>query len=111
MMRSILFGIAALALAVTTASAEDFKHSANYFMPHCRNLISATPPGSFLEGRCGGIIEGINYMDGSVCSPKEVTGEQLVRVVVAYIDARPARMHESFPHLVVEALRDAWPCK
>jgi hypothetical protein len=36
---------------------------------------------------------------------------QLVRVVVAYIDQRPARLHESFLNLALEALTDAWPCQ
>jgi hypothetical protein len=34
----------------------------------------------------------------------------MVRVVVAYIEARPARVHEDFRNLALEALREAWPC-
>ena len=41
----------------------------------------------------------------------EVTLGQMVRVIVAYIDARPARVHEDFRLLALEALVDAWPCK
>jgi Rap1a immunity proteins len=40
-----------------------------------------------------------------------VTVGQEIMVVVAYIDARPARMHENFGVLALEALRTAWPCK
>jgi hypothetical protein len=43
--------------------------------------------------------------------PDGVTTGQEVRVVIAYIDARPARMHEDFRSLALEALRAAWPCK
>jgi Rap1a immunity proteins len=50
-------------------------------------------------------------MDDSECRPAGVTIAQEVRVVVVYIDARPARMHEPFKMLVVEALRAAWPCR
>jgi hypothetical protein len=39
------------------------------------------------------------------------TLEQKIRVVVAYIEARPNRMHENFNFLAIEALRDAWPCR
>lgn len=47
-----------------------------------------------------------------VCIPAgEVTVNQQVRVVVAYIDARPNRLHEDFRILALEALKDAWPCK
>ncbi len=42
--------------------------------------------------------------------PATGTRGQLVRTVVAYIDARPARMHENFGVLSLEALRTAWPC-
>jgi hypothetical protein len=31
--------------------------------------------------------------------------------VVKYIDDRPARMHENFKVLAIEALRAAWPCE
>src|SRR5262245_43854225 len=43
--------------------------------------------------------------------PDGVTRGQLVRVVVADIEARHARMHESFRKLALEALRTAWPCR
>jgi hypothetical protein len=43
--------------------------------------------------------------------PDKVTINQASRVVIAYIEARPARMHEPFNELALEALRDAWPCK
>jgi hypothetical protein len=42
--------------------------------------------------------------------PDRVTVGQEVRVVVAYIEARPARMHENFVGLAYEAVRPAWPC-
>jgi Rap1a immunity proteins len=43
--------------------------------------------------------------------PNKVTLVQEVRVVIAYIEARPARMHEDFDSLTHEALQAAWPCK
>jgi hypothetical protein len=45
------------------------------------------------------------------CVPKEVTVGQQIRVITAYIDARPNRLHEDFRELAWEALKDAWPCK
>ena len=42
-------------------------------------------------------------------SPREVTDEQIVRVVVQYIDSQPARLHEDFVVLAIEALRKTWP--
>jgi hypothetical protein len=43
--------------------------------------------------------------------PYGPTIDQFVKVVVAYIEARPARMHEQFEGLTIEALRAAWPCR
>jgi hypothetical protein len=41
----------------------------------------------------------------------QTTVAQQVRIVAAYIDARPNRLHEDFRVLALEALKDAWPCK
>jgi hypothetical protein len=46
-----------------------------------------------------------------ICVPSEVTMGQVVRVVVQYTDNQPARHHELFGVLAVEALRKAWPCQ
>jgi hypothetical protein len=43
--------------------------------------------------------------------PEKLTLMQLVRGVIAYIEIRPARMHEPFAALALEALRSAWPCR
>ena len=59
-----------------------------------------------------GLIFGEIYRDPPrLCVPNLVTREQTVRVVIAYIDARPARMHEDIRGLALEALINAWPCK
>jgi Rap1a immunity proteins len=42
--------------------------------------------------------------------PQGVTLEQMTRVVVAYIDKRPERMHEYFTDLALQALQFVWPC-
>jgi Rap1a immunity proteins len=116
MTRSALLGAAALALTATMAgAAEKDMSSANFTMRGCRDFLRPALPTNAIEafdaGNCAGIVEGINFVDESTCMPKGVTAEQSVRVVVAYIDARPARMHESFKSLALEALRAAWPCR
>jgi hypothetical protein len=100
--------IAALMLSLQgVALAEQNPYSANYVMPGCRDYISLN---SFKQGWCGGLITGLAHMYRS-CMPPQLTQRQLARVIVQYIDARPARMHEDFRDLAVEALRAAWPCK
>jgi hypothetical protein len=60
-----------------------------------------------------GIVETLRFTGSmlELCIPNAVTNGQMVRVVVKYIEDRPARMHENFKALAVEALRAAWPCK
>ena len=52
----------------------------------------------------------LEYAHSSICSPRHWTIEQLVGVVVQYVDSRPARLHEDFTKLAIEALQATWPC-
>jgi len=69
-----------------------------------------------MEAWCVGVIDGISFVGSSLsppyasCLPKGVTNEQLKRVVVAYMNARPERLHYPFKVLVIEALATTWPC-
>ena len=137
MTKSGLLLATALALAITAASAADDPNSADYIMPYCRSSTKDQP--SFAQGFCRGVVKGIiftghqvkpvqeivhlktrtrisfeeGFLRSMLCidAPDEVMVNQAVGVVVAYIDARPARMHENFALLALEALREAWPCK
>ena len=92
--------------------------SANSFMPGCRSIIEKGPgrfavtnaQTAFDSGRCVGFVTGIAAIDPGSCAPT-VTLDQLLRVVVKYIDERPQLMHERFADLVQQALATAWPCK
>jgi hypothetical protein len=87
--------------------------SANYVMPGCRNYVSENPRNGdiFKTGLCWGLISGLTYMTDSACLPAAATQRQAVSVVVQYIDARPARTHEDFRKLALEAMQAAWPCQ
>ncbi len=120
---------AALALTVTAAEAAEMDmDSANYMMPGCRDFIarSSREDLRFLHGYCLGLVTGFIIMGGGVSKsaaaaadapglclkvPADVTLVKGIQVVIAYIDAHPARMNEGFHTLILEALRDAWPCK
>jgi hypothetical protein len=59
-----------------------------------------------------GTIVGLEYLrKGGHCTPEGVTQGQILQVVIQYIDAQPARMHEDFRKLALEAMNAAWPCK
>jgi Rap1a immunity proteins len=102
--------IAALMLSGGSAFAVDMA-SANYVMPGCRAFLNKTNTDVFLSGLCHGLIAGAQYRSQEICEPDGITHGQEVRVVVQYIDARPARMHEDFRKLALEAIRAAWPCQ
>jgi hypothetical protein len=68
----------------------------------------------FKEGECYGRISGVSDMAQLArwtCSPVGAKREQTLRIVVQYIDARPARMQERFTVLALEALKEVWPCR
>ena len=69
------------------------------------------------RGRMSGIVGTILYFSrdfsfsSAACPPANVTYNQTIQIVTAYINARPQRIQERFIDLATEALHDAWPCK
>jgi hypothetical protein len=104
-----------MALTATVAVAEPDMKSANFLLPYCKVGVGDTKTADvFMAGRCMGLIEGITFMAGATdfCPPtNEVTYNQSTLVVIAYIEARPQRMHEDFRLLAIEGLKNAWPCR
>ena len=111
-------GVAALCavsgLWPAAASAQVDPGSATWAMPGCRAHINPdprVPRPDYLIGLCFGTVSAIFDSDPEVCLPKGATVGQALRVVARYIDERPARQHENFTGLTIEALRTAWPCR
>jgi Rap1a immunity proteins len=103
--------VAALMSSGGSVFAEQDSKSANYVMPGCRSIVEDKNTEIYMRGYCLGLISGIYSMSQRICAPAEVTNSQLARVVVQYIDARPARMHENFGKFALEAMQAAWPCR
>ena len=61
---------------------------------------------------CLGIVVGLSFMGQpyGIRVPAGTSAQQTARIVVQYIDGQPARIHEDFNRLTVEALRANWPC-
>jgi hypothetical protein len=96
------------------ASAQTDTSSANYVMNGCRGFLSRDGRiDRLVQGLCLGRIQTIGEFGDffQVCMPDEAILGQAIRVVVAYIEQRSARMHEKFGLLAVEALQKAWPCR
>jgi Rap1a immunity proteins len=125
-MRSIIYA-AMLALATTTAGAAEVDyivgHSANNILPSCKIFIdggnsTATVDTASAYFYCYGVIDSLVLLspvlrDSGTCFklPDRVTIDQVAKIIVRYIEARPARADELFHYLALEALHDAWPCK
>jgi hypothetical protein len=109
---SLMLAAACIAMLPVTGHADDKNgNSANRVMQGCRDFIAKTSEGLFNQGLCVGAINAIGDFVSGQCIPQDVTVNQAVRVVVAYVDGQPARLHEDFNVLAVEAVRNAWPCR
>lgn len=102
-------------LAMGEGRAQVNAGSANWLMPGCQAALqNPIPPGEiFRAGICMGnasIMLDMAVLLG-FCAPSGAIVSQAIRITVQYIEARPARMHERFSHLALEALRSAWPCR
>jgi hypothetical protein len=106
-------GLAAvLVLTANLAGAQRVnKDPANHIMPGCRDFITTRKNDPFARGLCVGLVKGIFEYAPSICPPDGVKNDQIVRVVVSYIDNERARLEEDFNAVAVEAMRKAWPCQ
>jgi len=115
---ALVLGLLAAALLAQNADAQTQPDllSANFHLPGCQDLIQQKGD-AYRRGLCAGILIGLNYFinelppDRRSCPPDGVKLSQAARVVLAYIERRPQRMHEDFRTLAVEAMHEAWPCK
>jgi hypothetical protein len=108
-------GLALLFVVTAAAGQPGDGFSANYLLDACKAWLSNNAPSDpYRSGRCGGIVETLlivsSHLPVKACPPKGVTFIQAIRVVVAYIEARPAQMQKNFTALATEALHEAWPC-
>jgi hypothetical protein len=90
--------------------------SGNSYLAGCHRFISKASDNSFSQGTCAGAVAAQLFDSSSLrpemksCPPTDVTVAQGVRVVVAYLEANPQRLHESFQALTILAFRTTWPC-
>jgi hypothetical protein len=98
-------------LSPREAGAELDVASANHVMQGHRQFVAQANYEIYLQRKCVGAVDAVmDYGDG-ICPPRGSKMGQGVRVVVTYIDSKPARLHENFNKLALEALRNAWPCR
>jgi hypothetical protein len=112
-MRTAICG-ALMALAITTASAQQSLFSANSVLPGCKAVFEeGRGLGRQDTGYCVGAINALTFLSPTECIeiPDEVTFLQILLVIVRFIEAHPQRMDDAFVGLAFEALLETWPCR
>jgi hypothetical protein len=104
--------VALLLAGVGEAQGQRTLETGNDFIRNCQQHQTSARE-NYGQGLCMGVIGGIFYWAESfeVCTPEGANWGQALRVVVGYMERNPARLHLSFAELVVEAMREAWPCR
>lgn len=113
-----VFGACLLGLASTSHAQVDTS-SANWFLSGCRAAAHNTDLSAvvFQAGVCAGAVGALAFVGSTLpnehrfCPPSTSTNRQRMEVVVEFLDDNPARLHETFEHLAIEAFRREWPCK
>jgi hypothetical protein len=84
---------------------------ASSIMPGCRDFIATRKGDGFARGLCVGLVKVLFEYAPNICPPDGLKNDQIVRVIVRYIDSEPARLQEYFNGMAIEAMRKAWPCQ
>jgi len=107
------------ALAATAQAPEHSQLPAT-FMRGCNELAQNRPPvndeEAFDAGMCIATIKTLATTESDFhvwgfCIPPTVAAGQVITSVTFWVNARPARWNEAFIPLVVESLKETWPCK
>jgi len=109
-----------LSLPATATDADSVK----YWLPHCKALTSAGQTdmkGTYLEGECLGMIKASAFIIQAAppgglpfraCLPDNaITTDQLVTVVLRWMEKKPDLAGEDFIVVTMLALAATWPCK
>jgi hypothetical protein len=116
-MTELRFALAILLpLLISTAHADPpavaRAFRAEFYLPGCKDFIAGRT--NFDSGRCVGAVEvldALNLDTKLFCVPEATNNLARVRIIVAFIEARPERAKEDFRLLANEAMAKAWPCK
>ena len=116
--------VAILALSVTPKTAAGQSVTGTDLLERCDIWDNFSDMASAFEsGMCQGELFGVwntasifNHLPSvqarllTFCSPEEVTLLRIRRVVVNYLQTHPERLQESSSILILDALREAFPC-
>ncbi|HEV3316803.1 MAG TPA: Rap1a/Tai family immunity protein [Candidatus Angelobacter sp.] len=118
----------ALFLLFWVSGAKAFCANGTELLHWCKAafLEHPTPESFILQGQCVGYIAGAldsydewraaldygtKYPSGNICAPEHIQNEQMMRVVLKYLNDNPAKLHLPASGLVTSAFIRAFPCK
>jgi hypothetical protein len=114
--------LVSLCVSCATNACAQGLQSGNDMIQACHVAVADDPDPrtgeiAVMAGLCMGRIEALSWAapllaDNSLrsCRPETATLVEAAKVVVAYLDKIPSRLHEHFNALELEALAHAWPC-
>jgi hypothetical protein len=112
----LLAGMVTLPFSALAQEPPEYFESANYLMDGCRAVADGTvgtaaadPDNAFRAGMCLGELYTLRQF--TLCAPQAVTVGQVAKVVLAYLDRHPEKLHEKFVVLAATALAQTWPCR
>jgi Rap1a immunity proteins len=75
----------------------------------CFDAVSVDCGGAWAELQSS--VDELGSATKLLCPPENTNNLKRVRLIVAYIEARPERMKDGFGLLANEAMAKAWPCQ
>jgi hypothetical protein len=108
LMLFVLIMFSECSYAVFTTGNDLAKEMVEYEKKENNDLV-----GIFLGGHYTGYVDGITAVTAGLmwCNPGNVTPGQIFKIVSKYLNNNPENLHFSADSLVVQALKEAFPCK
>ena len=116
----IQVSIVVLFFLTFSISAQAF--SGNNLAKYCKSGGKENPLNSHSSlcfGLLHGFINGLEYgfllhenkITKLFCKPKNITSQQIMKIMNKYLDEHPEDLHYEFGQILIEALVKAFPCK
>jgi len=79
---------------------------------------AATVEEAMIQGFCVGAVSGVRFLAAAstkntqypICVPENAPSGQVLSVVVRYLHSHPERLNDNFLWIIMDALREGWPC-
>ena len=114
-MRRLIWTLMLLLSSNLPGAAQENIRNANSMLPHCKAGLDSNAPDP-IGGRCIGIVATLAFVsrvlpdDLKFCTPNAATVEQMLSMVINYVESHPEHMPQDFRLAALIAMRQAYPC-